>query len=93
MWANHDWFNLMPARLHEQTKPLIYKGTYDAVSLKTVTDYIISHYFSEPSYFTVDGEPYFSIYELKHMIDRMGALSCQDCAGALSAEDQERRLS
>ena len=67
MWANHDWFNLMPARLHEQTKPLLYKGSYDAAEFETVTDYVISHYFSEPSYFTVEGEPYFSIYELKHM--------------------------
>ena len=80
MWANHDWFNLMPARLHEQIKPLLYKGSYDAAEFETVTDYVISHYFSEPSYFTVEGEPYFSIYELKHMIDRMGGVEVAKAA-------------
>ena len=74
MWANHDWLNLMPARLHEQNRPLIYKGAYDAAELETITDYIISHYFNDPSYFTVDGEPYFSVYELKHLVDRMGGI-------------------
>ncbi len=72
MWANHDWYNLMPARLRELQPPLIYNGTYDAAAFDKVSDYIISHYFTQSSYFTVDGAPYFSIYELKNLIERMG---------------------
>jgi hypothetical protein len=75
MWANHDWYNLMPARLHEQQPPLIYPGTYDAAEFARVTDYIVSHYFSNPSYLKIDGAPYFSIYELSNLIDRMGGLA------------------
>ena len=80
MWANHDWYNLFPARLHEQSKPLLYKGTYSAAEFDVVTDYIVAHYFNEPSYFTVDGAPYFSIYELKNMIDRMGGVDVAKAA-------------
>jgi hypothetical protein len=75
MWANHDWYNLMPARLRELQPPLIYHGTYDATAFARVADYIISRYFSQPTYFTVDGAPYFSIYELKNLIERMGGLT------------------
>jgi hypothetical protein len=75
MWANHDWYNLMPARLHEQQPPLIFRGVYDAAAFDKITDYIVSRYFTEPSYLKIDGAPYFSIYELKHLIERMGGLS------------------
>ena len=80
MWANHDWFNLFPARLHEQPKPLLYKGSYTAAEFDAATDYIAAHYFGEPSYFTVDGAPYFSIYELKNLIDRMGGVEIAKAA-------------
>jgi len=74
MWANHDWYNLMPARRLELQRPIIYQGTYDAATFAKVTDYIISHYFKQPSYFRIDGSPYFSIYELKNLIERMGGI-------------------
>lgn len=74
MWANHDWENLMPSRLHEQPRPLLYPGTYSAEEFGRITDYIISHYFTETSYLRIDGAPYFSIYELKHLIERMGGV-------------------
>ncbi len=75
MWANHDWYNLMPARLHEQQQRLLYPGTYDTAEFAKVTDYVISHYFREPAYLKIEGAPYFSIYELEHLIERMGGLS------------------
>lgn len=74
MWANHDWYNLMPARRHEVQPSLLYRGTYNAEEFARVTDYIISHYFGQPSYLTIDGAPYFSIYELAHLVERMGGV-------------------
>lgn len=78
MWANHDWEELFPSRLGEPlgelSRPLIFKGTYDAAEFDQVTDYIISNYFSNPSYYCVDGAPYFSIYLLKQMMERMGGV-------------------
>lgn len=79
MWANHDWYNLMPAHLHEHPAQLLYKGTYSPVEFDAVADYILEHYFRDPSYFLVDGAPYFSIYKLQQLIDRMGGL---EVAGA-----------
>lgn len=74
MWANHDWYNLMPARWREQPQQLLYPGTYDAAEFARITDYIIARYFHEPSYLKIDGAPYFSIYELKPLIERMGGI-------------------
>lgn len=75
MWANHDWYNLMPAKLHEQKKTPLYAGIYDAAEFERVGDYIISKYLSEPSYLRIDGAPYLSIYELKNLVSRMGGFS------------------
>jgi hypothetical protein len=75
MWANHDWYNLMPARLHDPQPPLTFPGVYDAAAFAAATNYIVSRYFKEPSYLKIDGAPYFSIYELKHLIERMGGLA------------------
>jgi hypothetical protein len=78
MWANHDWQEIFPGRLGEASgklnRPLIFKGTYDAAEFDRVIDYVISHYFGDPSYYCVDGAPYFSIYELKHLMERMGGV-------------------
>ena len=78
MWANHDWQESFPVRLGEAlgelTKPLLFKGTYDAAEFDRVTDYVISHYFSSPSYYRVDGAPYFSIYVINQLIERMGGV-------------------
>jgi len=74
MWANHDWFNLMPARLDKGEQPLIYSGTYGPDEFDRVADYVVARYFSDPAYFQVEGSPYFSIYELKNMIERMGGI-------------------
>ncbi|MBB5343366.1 glycosyltransferase WbsX family protein [Tunturibacter empetritectus] len=74
MWANHDWYNLMPARLDQKEKALLYKGTYSASEFDRITDYIVTHYFRDNHYFQVDGCPYFSIYELANLVDRMGGL-------------------
>lgn len=79
MWANHEWVNLFPARLREQP-PRLLSGTYDAAAFDKISDYIVSHYFVESSYFKVDDSPYFSIYELKRLIDNLGGLSATQAA-------------
>ena len=39
-----------------------------------MTDYIVAKYFRHPSYWCIDGSPYFSIYELNHLIDGLGGV-------------------
>jgi len=96
MWANHDWHNIMPARLHEKESPLVFRGSYDAAAFDKIIDYILTRYFTQSSYLMIDGCPYFSIYELKNLIahrqdGRSG--SCEDGIPALSRESLRKRFS
>lgn len=59
LWCNHD----------------IYPNAKGAVTPETferLTDYVIETYFNQPSYWSVDGRPYFSIYEIKTFLRTFG---------------------
>ncbi len=81
MWANHDWMNLFPARLHMPPQRQ-YEGAVTPDQFEVVTDYIVKQYFSHPSYWKVEGAPYFSIYELFQLIQGLGGV--EGTAAALS---------
>jgi len=72
MWANHDWIDIFPRNPDAGKAPLIYPGTVSPETFGKMTDYIISKYFSQPTYWKIDGCPYFSIYELSGFIESMG---------------------
>ena len=63
MWANHNWIDIQPARL-DKKPDLLYPGTVTPETFESMTDYIIETYFKHPSYWKIDGCPYFSVYEL-----------------------------
>jgi hypothetical protein len=73
MWANHDWLNLFPNKAG-QKPPLMMPGATSRESFERMCDYVIEHYFHEPNYLTVDGAPYYSIYELGTLIQGLGGL-------------------
>ena len=76
MWANHDWTDIHPAaynRVGDQASRL-YPGSVSEKTFETIADYVIEHYFSHPSYWTIDGRPYFSIYDLPHFIYGIGSI-------------------
>src|SRR6185312_4108288 len=62
MWANHDWIDLHPAKLDGPGEVQFHGGVshkaFDAMCQRVV------ELFQHPSYLKLDGEPYFSIYEL-----------------------------
>lgn len=72
MWANHDWVDLFPRNPDDGSAPLFYSGTITPETFDKMTDYIISEYFSQPTYWKIDGCPYFSIYELFKFVESMG---------------------
>jgi hypothetical protein len=72
MWANHDWVDLFPRNPEIGDAPLFYPGTVTPETFDRMTDYIISEYFSQPTYWLIDGCPYFSIYELFKFVESMG---------------------
>ncbi len=73
MWANHDWLDLHPyARGSPQT--LLYPGKVSPEAFDAICDHIIRDYFSQPTYWTIDGKPYFSFYDLSKLLDDFGSI-------------------
>jgi hypothetical protein len=59
LWCNHDaWPNA--------------KGAVEPKAFETLTDYVIEKYFKHPSYWKIDGCPYFSIYAVNTFIETFG---------------------
>jgi hypothetical protein len=73
MWANHDWIDIHPAKLGEAPR-LLYPGKISAKTFEVMTDHLVNRYFKHPSCFTIDGCPYFSIYELSKLIESFGGV-------------------
>lgn len=87
MWANHHWIDLHPAKLDSPGKVQFHGGVsrsaFDAMCKRVV------ELFQHSSYLKLDGEPYFSIYELFRFVEGIGGLS--QAALALDALRQEAR--
>ncbi len=76
MWANHSWIDIHPATLENLKKgpELLYSGKITVETWEKITDYIIKNYFLHPSYWKIDGKPYFSIYDVSRFIDIFGSI-------------------
>jgi len=76
MWANHNWVDIHPARLNEVPSKtrLLYPGSGDPPDVRCNRDLVIERYFKHPSYWLIDGCPYFSIYELHTFIEGLGGI-------------------
>ncbi len=72
MWANHDWLDIQPAKLCPP--PLQYPGKVTPQTFERMTDYIVKTYFAHPSYWRINGRPYFSVYELYRLVDSFGSV-------------------
>lgn len=83
MWANHDWFDIQPAKLSGpptlEFEGAIGPGPFDAMVERLL------ELFQHPSYLLVDGCPYFSIYELYRFVRGFGG-----AAGAAVALERMR---
>jgi len=73
MWANHDWVEIHPAKLNVKP-PVLYPGTLKREAFDQMVDYVITRYFSHPSYWKIESAPYFSIYELYRLIKGLGGI-------------------
>ncbi len=73
MWANHDWIDIHPRKLGVQPK-LLYPGRIQPATWEKMTDYIVREYFRHPSYWKIDGKPYFSVYELYRLVQSFGSV-------------------
>ena len=74
MWANHDWIDIHPATRFGAKKRL-YEGIFTRQTFEKVAQIHIDKYFSRPDYFTIDGNPYFSFYELNKLLQSFGSVA------------------
>jgi len=72
MWANHDWFDIQPAKLGSPA-PLQFAGGISLETFGEMSDRLLK-LFQHPSHFTIDGAPYFSIYDLFRFVEGMGGV-------------------
>jgi len=73
MWANHDWRDIHPYKRGRKAKTL-YKGVFEKKTFDQVCDHVIGRYFKHPSYWKIDGKPYFSIYDLTKLMQSFGTV-------------------
>lgn len=73
MWANHDWIDIHPSTL-KHPPAVLYPGKITPQTFETMTDYCIETYFKHPSYWKIQGKPYFSIYELSKLLENFGSI-------------------
>ena len=71
MWANHDHTSYLdPSNPDKST--IYWPGGVDRKIFDGMIDHIINDYFKQPNYYTINGEPVLSIYELSTFISGMG---------------------
>ncbi len=79
MWANHDWLDIHPYTRGEKAK-ILYPGKITKETFETVCNHVIESYFKHPSYWKIDGKPYFSIYELNKLMESFGSIEATRAA-------------
>lgn len=73
MWANHDWFDIHPAKLG--SPPFLqFPGQITPETFDKMTTHIVDNYFRQKSYLKIDGCPYFSVYELYRFVIGIGGV-------------------
>jgi hypothetical protein len=73
MWANHTWTNIHPATFNNKAEPMA-QGEVTRAAFERMTDHIVADLFTQPNHLTIDGCPYFSIYEIGRFISGLGGL-------------------
>ncbi len=74
MWANHDWIEIFPA-VHGRAPQVLHPGDVTRDTFERITDDIVASYFKHPSYWLLNGRPYFSIYESFRLISGLGGVA------------------
>ncbi len=75
MWANHDWVDIHPCTKEARIEgpEILYPGKVTLETWEKIVDMLISKYFRDPAYWKIDGNPYFSIYDITRFIEIFGS--------------------
>jgi len=71
MWANHDWTNIHPINA-QHTYPMVFSGVLNDDQFDVMADYVITTHFKNPSYWLIDGCPWFILYDTPNFIRGFG---------------------
>ncbi|MGW8315866.1 MAG: glycosyltransferase WbsX family protein [Bacteroidales bacterium] len=74
MWANHDVNGKMWNRYRYPSDTLIWEGEVDWEEYRPMVDHLVRDYFGLPNYFTIEGEPVFSIFSVRDLVNSFGGL-------------------
>jgi len=79
MWANHDVTLAWDKRnaddaFNGKNKALIWKGGVDRQEFEKIAHRWIEKYFSQPSYYKIDGKPVFMFYDLHNFVQELGGI-------------------
>jgi hypothetical protein len=83
MWANHELVDIFPYTDPTDADARRLKdGAISRPVFEQMVDHIIQAYFRQPNYLTVDGKPWFSLYEIGNFIAGLGGVA--EAADALA---------
>jgi hypothetical protein len=77
MWANHDWVDIHPLKRSDnpfRDATVLYPGAVTPETFERIIDHCIRNYFRHPSYWLIDGCPYFSFYDLTKLMAGFGGI-------------------
>lgn len=87
MWANHDWYDIHPAK--RSGRFLQYSGAISPEKFREGLSHVARRYMTLPNYWRVNGGAYFSFYDVANLIRTFG--SADGARRALSAFREEAR--
>lgn len=73
MWANHDWIDIHPYERGAERK-VLHPGRVTPQTFEKICHHLIKGYFTHPSYWRIDGRPYFSFYDLTKLMESFGSV-------------------
>ena len=74
MWANHHVKNIWDIRISEQDDNIIWDATVDRKEFERIGHRLVTRYFTHPSYYKIEGNPVFSIYDVQNLIKGIGSV-------------------
>ncbi|MCX6896033.1 MAG: glycoside hydrolase family 99-like domain-containing protein [Verrucomicrobia bacterium] len=79
MWANHDWVELHPYK-KGTPRTVVFHGKVTPANFEKICAHVINDYFKHPSYWKIDGKPYFSFYDLSKLLANFGSVEATRAA-------------
>lgn len=91
MWANHNANYLWDIRNSNTTLDTIWQGAVDRNQFEVIGKRWIAQYFTKENYYTIDGKPVVSIYDMNNFVIGLGGI--EESAEAMAWLDEEAKKS